>query len=80
MCSFIWGGTGQYSSNFSYNIYLSNLLGPVHLLPLEDPHAGGSHAINTPVGGAVAVADGDGETAKVGTDDLDTLVVVAGDC
>ena len=44
------------------------------LLFLEDVSGLGGHAVDAPVRLAVVIADGDGEPAVVGADDLDVLL------
>ena len=44
---------------------------------MQDSDGPGGHAVDTPVGVAVFVANGDGEAAVVGPDDLDVGVLVA---
>ena len=46
----------------------------LNLLFLHDPVAGGRHAVDTHVRGSMLVADGDGESSKVSSDDLDCLI------
>ena len=46
----------------------------VPLLFLEDVSGLGGHAVDAPVRLAVVIADGDGEPAVVGADDLDVLL------
>ena len=46
----------------------------IYSLFLHDPVAGGGHAVNTHVRGPVLVADCDGESPEVSSDDLNCLV------
>ena len=49
------------------------------LLPrFDDPQRPGRHAVDAPVRVAVVVADGDGEAAVVGPDDVQELALLAG--
>ena len=46
----------------------------LNLLLLHDSVAGRRHAVDTHVGGAMLVADGDAEATEVCSDDLDCLI------
>ena len=48
--------------------------GSKYLLPLHQTVAGGRHAVDAHVGGAMSVTDGNGESSKVFPDHVDGLV------
>ena len=51
----------------------------IYSLFLHDPVAGGGHAVDAHVGAPVLVADRDGESSEVRSDNLDCLIHSAGD-